>query len=226
MTRGASCSRSAAANAVHRRPCASIRSCTAASGRRCCRTSTARRVAATIVPRRLAAVIRAATSGDAFETRTSVASTSAARPESIASAAADEAVRACCLRAPAMNSAAPRSAERCPSVRRARRPERPARFARWRPAPPPRSVFGRRLRDSHVGRMEVERVDRAVPAFRNLCVAGRRDLVETVRTVHDPRSFRSRAAPATARPVRSAPGAARRRADVKRRPGSSRGRAD
>ena len=58
-------------------------------------------------------------------------------------------------------------------------------------ASPPRKRLGRGLRQADVGRMHVERVDRAVAVLRHLRVAGRRDLVEAVGAVHDPGARRS-----------------------------------
>ena len=49
--------------------------------------------------------------------------------------------------------------------------------------------LGRRLRHAEIQRVHVERVHGPLPALRDLRVAGRRDLVEAVGPVHDPRAL-------------------------------------
>ena len=91
--------------------------------------------------------------------------------------------------------------------RRSRPPCRPPDRRRWR------------ARQPDVGRVHVERVDRAVPQLGHLRVAERRQLVEPAGAVDDPGAFGAQGARASAPPARCAPAATRRRAAVARPPG-------
>ena len=121
------------------------------------------------------------------------------RARTIARPAAVDGVCACAMPSrtestrPAMNSAAPALSS---TILRGSGPSHSVEhlanaLRRSRAASPPFSASSAALRQAVVGRMHVERLNRAVAALRHLGVAGRRQLVDPVRAVHDPGALRS-----------------------------------
>ena len=88
--------------------------------------------------------------------------------------------------APAMNSDAPALSSTTSRAGPRAPPRIPSMIRAFSCASPPFSDAGRRLRQPDVGRVQIERVDRAVAALGDLGVAGGRELVDAVGAVHDP----------------------------------------